>query len=173
MFLSAGHSKIDPGAVAFGRREADIAAEFRNIVSFYLMREGVAHDVDGRGTDNVPLREAVIKMRGHRVGLEFHCNADESPQATGVEALCGAKDRRLAALVCAAIARSLNIRNRGAKPEDSGQHQRLAFVQAGGIIVELFFLTNLVDLQSYEARKWLAGREVAHVLASHSMQAPR
>ena len=41
IFLSAGHSTTDSGAVAFGRREADIAVEFRNIVSYYLLMAGI------------------------------------------------------------------------------------------------------------------------------------
>jgi N-acetylmuramoyl-L-alanine amidase len=164
IYLSAGHSNTDPGAAAFGRREADIAVEFRNMVAFYLRRAKVPHDVDGHGQDNAPLRDTV-KVTGKREGieLEFHCNAGP-PQATGVETLSGSKDMALAAAICDAIAGALDIRNRGAKPENAGQHHRLAFVQAGGIIVELFFLTNPDDLAAYDARKWLAARAVADVL---------
>jgi N-acetylmuramoyl-L-alanine amidase len=165
IYLSAGHSNTEPGAIAFGRREADIAVEFRNMVAFYLRRADVPHDVDGHGQDNAPLRDTV-KVTGKREGieLEFHCNANENPQATGVETLSGPKDRALGAAICTAIADALKIRNRGAKPENAGQHHRLAFVQAGGIIVELFFLTNPDDLAAYDARKWLAARAVADVL---------
>lgn len=163
IFLSAGHSNTDPGAVANGRREADIAVEFRNIVSFYLLRAGVPHELDGNGTENLPLREAVKKARKHPIGLEFHCNA-ATPQATGVETLSADKDFRLATDICRAVSGALGIRNRGAKPENAGQHHRLAFVQAGGIIVELFFITNPADLAAYDARKWVAARAVADLL---------
>ena len=47
VFVSAGHSDTDPGAVALGRREADIAVEFRNMVAFYLQRSGIPHELDG------------------------------------------------------------------------------------------------------------------------------
>lgn len=164
MFLSAGHSDVDPGAVAFGRREADIAVEFRNIVSFYLHRAGVPHELDGSATENLPLREAVVKARRHAIGVEFHCNAAANPAASGVETLSAPKDIALGGRICDAIAAGLGIRNRGAKPENAGQHHRLAFVQAGGIIVELFFITNRDDLAAYDARKWLAARDVAGVL---------
>ncbi len=168
IFLSAGHSGTDPGAVANGRREADIAVEFRNLVSFYLLRAGVPHELDGRGTENLPLREAVVRARRHPIGVEFHCNAAASAQATGVETLQADKDHRLGADICRAIAGTLGLRNRGAKPENAGQHHRLAFVQAGGIIVELFFLTNPGDLAAYDAKKWLAARAVADVLIEES-----
>lgn len=164
MYISAGHSNTDPGAVAFGRREADIVVEFRNIVSFYLQRDKVRHELDGHGTDNMPLREVVKQSRKHRVSVEFHCNA-AGPTATGVEVLCAPKDQEVAAQICDAISSQLGIRNRGVKPENAGQHHRLAFVQAGGMIVELFFLTNKKDLAAYDARKWLAAREVARILA--------
>jgi N-acetylmuramoyl-L-alanine amidase len=165
IFLSAGHSGTDPGAMAFGRREADIAVEFRNIVSFYLSRAKVEHDLDGEGTANLPLADTVRRTRlRNDLEVEFHCNANESPKATGVETLSAARDMVLGAKLCKAIADGLAIRNRGAKPENAGHHSRLAFVGAGGIIVELFFITNPADLAAYDARKWLAARNVAAVL---------
>lgn len=165
MFISAGHSNQDPGAVGFGRREADIAVEFRNIVSFYLQRAKIQHELDGHGTENLPLREVVKRSRKHKVSVEFHCNAGP-PTATGVEILCAPKDNVVAAKICEALSRTFAIRNRGVKPENAGQHARLAFVQAGGMIVELFFISNKKDLAAYDALKWLAGREVADILAA-------
>lgn len=164
LFLSAGHSNADPGAVAYGRQEADIAVEFRNMVSFYLARAGVPHGLDGSGTLNMPLREAARQAKDFDIAVEFHCNAAAAPSATGVETLQGDKDFALGQSICDAISGALEIRNRGAKPENSGQHKRLAFVQAGGIIVELLFITNLSDLRAYDARKWVAARNVAEVL---------
>jgi N-acetylmuramoyl-L-alanine amidase len=165
MLLSAGHSNSDPGACAFGRTEAAIAAEFRNIVSFYLLRDNIKHATDGEAATNLPLSAAAALARQHRPAVEFHCNAGPA-SASGVEALCNmSRDKVLAESICQVISSTLSIKNRGAKPENSGQHSRLAFVQAGGIIVELFFITNKNDLAAYDARKWLAGREVARVLA--------
>lgn len=163
MYLSAGHSNVDPGAVAFGRREADIAVEFRNLVSFYLTRDGVKHQLDGYGTANIPLNKAVQEARKHGLAIEFHCNAGP-PTATGVEVLCAPKDEVISEELCEALSETLGILNRGVKGESSGQHKRLAFIQAGGIIVELFFISNKSDLAAYDARKWLAAREVARVL---------
>lgn len=163
VLLSAGHSNTDPGAVANGRREADIAVEFRNLVAFYLDRAGLSYATDGKGTDNLPLPQAARLARLHNVAVEFHCNAGPS-SATGVECLSDVSDAALSARICRAISEGLGIRDRGAKPENAGQHHRLAFVQAGGIIVELFFLTNRDDLRAYYDRKWVAARNVAEVL---------
>ena len=164
ILLSAGHSNTDPGAVAQGRREADIAVEFRNMVAFYLMRDGVPHVTDGKGTDNYPLKEAAKMAALHDFAIEFHCNAAASHKAGGAEVLAGKDDMGLAAKLSEAIATALKIPNRGAKPENAGQHHRLAFVQAGGVIVELFFLTSPTDLKAYYDRKWLAAQAVAEVM---------
>lgn len=163
MFISAGHSDTDPGATGNGRREADIAVEFRNIVSFYLQRDKISHELDGVGTVNMPLNLVVKRSRKHKLSVEFHCNAGP-PSATGVEILCAPKDNAVAAKLCAALCSVFEIRNRGVKPENAGQHHRLAFVQAGGMIVELFFISNKKDLAAYDAKKWLAAKAVADIL---------
>lgn len=164
VFLSAGHSEVDPGAVAFRRREADVAVEVRNMVAFYLQQAGVAFEMDGTGTKNMPLNQAVVKAKKHPIGVEFHCNAAENPSATGCEVLAGQKDMMFAASISRAIASSLGIRDRGAKPENAGQHHRLAFIRAGGMIVELFFLTNKQDLARYDEKKWLMAKAIADVI---------
>ncbi len=163
VFVSAGHSNADPGACANGRREADITVEFRNMVAFYLQLEGIPHGLDGKGTENLPLPRAAAMAREYDIAVEFHCNAS-SGMASGTEALSDTGDSALAGELCQAVADALKIKNRGAKPENSGQHTRLAFVRAGGIILELLFITNAGDLAAYDARKWLAASAVAEVL---------
>ena len=164
VFLSAGHSDSDPGAVANGRRESAIAVEFREMVKHYLTTWGFEVVTDGAGKQNLPLRYAAAEAKRHEQAIEFHCNASANPTAMGVETLSGPEDMTLGANICGAIANALKIKNRGAKPENSGQHHRLAFVQSGGIIVELFFLTNPNDLAAYDARKWLAAKAVAEAI---------
>jgi N-acetylmuramoyl-L-alanine amidase len=134
------------------------------MVSFYLAQSNVKHEVDGKETENMPLSVAAKRARLHKVSVEFHCNASSNVTATGVEVLCAPKDNKRAAAICEAISKALGIRNRGVKPENSGQHHRLAFIQSGGMIVELFFITNRSDLIAYDARKWVAAREVARCL---------
>ena len=164
ILISAGHSDSDPGAVAFGRREADIATEFRTILVKCLADLGIQAETDGKGRENLPLREAVKLAKGKDIAIEIHLNASANATASGVETLSGPEDMQLGAKLCAAVSQSLNIRNRGAKPENAGQHHRLAFVQAGGIILELFFLTDPNDLAAYDGRKWPLARAVAQVI---------
>jgi N-acetylmuramoyl-L-alanine amidase len=172
IIITAGHGAGDPGATHGVLTEAHIVTDFRNMVAFYLRRDG-NHNVitDGEGSENFALSAATALIRPGSIAVEFHCNAATSPQATGVETLSGPQNKPLGGLLCAAVAGVLGIANRGAKDEGAGQHSRLAFVRAGGIILELFFLTNDADLAAYLDRKWLAARAVAAVLAAADSEA--
>ena len=57
--------------------------------------------------------------------------------------------------------------DKGWKAENSGQHSRLAYVSNGGIILELFFISNDEELSIWKQKKWLVGKAVAEVLMEH------
>lgn len=166
--ITAGHSNTDPGAVSNGYTEADIVTDFRNLVAYYLDEAGVEFSKDGNGTKNLPLTEALRLIKPGSVAVEFHCNAFTSPAATGVETLSNSDLYPLGADICEAVSSVLGIANRGAKGQSSGQHSRLAFVRSGGLIVELFFITNPGDLATYLGKKWVVAREVSKVLLNHA-----
>lgn len=168
IFISAGHGGTDPGATGFGRTEAQTVLEFRDIVAHYLVEAGVRFSMDGVKGQNLPLRDSIRYIRPGDIAVEFHLNAAASPTATGVETLSADKHRLFGAKLCEAIASTLKIRNRGAKSESSGQHTKLAFVQAGGVIVELFFISNKDDLQAYDSQRWLLAKVVAAVLVAEA-----
>lgn len=167
ILISAGHSNSDPGAVGNGYTEAQIVTEFRNLVAFYLKRAEVDFITDGEGEDNKPLRDAIELAKTADLAVEFHCNSFSNPAATGVETLSDFKHRKLGGQICQAISGVLGITNRGAKGESAGQHSRLGFVRAGGIIVELFFISNPDDVAVYQAKKWLVAHAVAELLMEH------
>lgn len=168
--ISAGHDFRDPGAVANGTTEAKVVTDFRDTVSYYLEKSSVAHTTDGKKGENLPLRETVKMIPKGGLAFEFHLNASANPLATGVETLSSTADLALGARLCSLIANRMKIRNRGAKGESSGQHSRLAFVQGGGIIVELFFLTNPEDLRKYQEVKWLLAKEVSDFLIQEALK---
>lgn len=148
LFISAGHSMSDPGANGNGLTEADVVLAFRDQLYDYLA-DRVVLARDGRPGHNLPLRQACEMAKRHDVAVEFHCNAFSDPSATGVETLSGHEDDALGEHICSSIAGTLGIVNRGDKGEGDGQHSRLAFVRAGGVVVELFFITNPDDLAAY------------------------
>jgi len=166
--ITAGHSNAAPGVTAGVITEAHVVTDFRNMVAFYLRSMNVNFATDGAGHENWPLNDAMKLARFSSVAVEFHCNGATSASATGVETLSQDKDKVVGALLCEAVADVLGIRNRGAKDEGSGQHSRLGFVQAGGIILELFFLSNPDDLRRYLDKKWVLARRIAQVLVSAS-----
>lgn len=168
LFISAGHSDAQPGAVGFGFTEAMIVTEFRDLVANKLRDRGIVFDKDGRAGENLPLNHAIAAAKQHDVAVEWHCNAFTSPSATGVETLCNDPGNAVSINLCTVTASVLGIANRGSKPQASGQHSRLGFVETGGgIIHELFFITNQNDLKSYLEHKHLLADRVAEVLAVH------
>ncbi|WP_447956520.1 N-acetylmuramoyl-L-alanine amidase [Vreelandella sp. EE7] len=165
VMVSAGHSDTVPGIVANGYKEADIVQRFRDAVSVELQRLGIEHLLDGEPGENLPLREAVKVAATCDIAIEFHANGG-GPGATGVETLSQAHNKPLGAELCRVTAELLGIANRGAKPENSGQHSRLAFVSQGdGIIHELFFLSNANDLHQFLTHQGELASRVAEVIA--------
>lgn len=167
ILLSAGHSNTDPGAVAGDRRESDIVTEFRNIVASKLRAAGVEVVTDGDGRANLPLAQAIRLARSASLAVEFHCNASIHPAARGVECISLPDKRAVSKRISAAIAGVLGAPLRGEAgwiDQSKSARGKLGFVQAGGVIVELFFLSNPAELAAYEAKKWLVAQAVADVL---------
>ena len=164
--ITAGHSNVDPGAPSQNKEiyEAHVVTDFRNMVAHYLRAAAADIRTDGDGNQNLSLNQAIKLIKPGYIAVEFHCNAFTNPSATGVETLSQPKNKGLGGKLCEAVANELGIVNRGAKGEGSGQHSRLGFVGAGGILLELFFISNPDDLRRYLEKKWLVARAVANVL---------
>lgn len=168
--ITAGHSNSDPGAVNGSDRESEIAQDMRNIVAHYLKSKGVDIRTDGEGKGNLPLSEAIKLIKGSNIAVEFHCNAAATKSAKGVEALSQLKDKIISQKLCAAVSSIMGnpLRgDKGWKPENSGQHSRLAYVSNGGIILELFFISNDEELSTWKQKKWLIGKAVAEVIKEY------
>ena len=168
--VTAGHSNTDPGAVNGKVKEADLVTNFRNAVSFYLREAGVQVKNDGTGSQNDPLASAIKLIKGSSVAVEFHMNAATSKQANGVETIALPKDKKLAQDLSAAVATALGSRLRGDNgwiDQSKSARGRLAYVNAGGLIVELGFISNEAELAAYQARYWIAAKAVAKVLIDY------
>ena len=165
--LTAGHSDYDPGAVGNGKTEAGIARELRNIVAGKLRGMGERVITDGEPASNKPLRDAIAMIPQGRVAVELHCNAASSPAAGGVETIALPRDKALAQRLSAAVARVLGIRVRGDRgwiDQSQSARGRLGYVSAGGLILEVFFISNPAEMAVYQARKWLVAQVIADVL---------
>ena len=94
--ITAGHSNSDPGACAFGRTEAEIVVDAREIVKYYLELKGHTVLTDGKSRkQNLSLTEAIKIIEPADIAIELHCNAG-SPSANGVETLAHSRDAQLA-----------------------------------------------------------------------------
>ena len=155
--ITAGHNNKDPGAVNGKVTEANVVTDMRNIVAKKLRALGHTVRTDGEGGDNKTLSEAVKLISGSVIAVEFHLNAAASKSAGGVEALSASKHKKVSQDICLGISKVLGNKTRGNeggwKPENSGQHSRLAFVSNGGIILETFFVSNDSELAKYNANK--------------------
>lgn len=175
ILLSAGHTNIlgqDRGAVSGGFIEGVEATRVRDAVAAYLKesRPDIKILEDGFDGDNQPLTKAVALARTANIALEFHFNAASLSRATGIEVLAKSKDRALAQRIAGAIAGATGLSLRGGdggyKTDNSGQHHRLAFCEAGGLIVEICFISNPADMNSYKNNFDAMCRSVADVLAA-------
>ena len=165
--LTAGHSDFDPGAVGNGQTEANIARELRNIVASKLRGMGERVITDGEPASNKPLRDAIALIPQGRVAVELHCNAAGNAAAGGVETIALPRDKALAQRLSAAVARVLGIRVRGDRgwiDQSQSARGRLGYVSAGGLILEVFFISNPQEMAVYQARKWLVAQAIADVL---------
>lgn len=168
--VTAGHSNTDPGAVNGKIKEADLVVNFRNAVAFYLREAGIATKTDGTSTRNDPLSSALKLIKGSSVAVEFHMNAAASKQANGIETIALPQDKKLAKDLSAAVATALGSRLRGEDgwiDQSKSARGSLAYINAGGLIVELGFISNEAELAAFQARYWIAAKAVAKVLIEY------
>jgi len=161
--ITAGHGGSDPGAVYGGTTEAALMTGLRDLVAAKLRANFHTVRTDGARWQNLPLVHALTLIPGADVALELHTNAATNPAATGVEVISLPKQRAQARAVAAAIARTLEIPLRGDGgwiDQSASARGRLGFVRLGGMVVEVFFLSNPGELARYEARKWLVASAI-------------
>lgn len=164
ILISAGHSNTDPGAVANGHVEAVLVTDFRNMVAYYM--RDTSHQVvtNGVAQENKSLSQTLKLIPGTDLAIEFHCNAASNANAKGVESISQPALKSVSQRLSASVSSVLGHPLRGEQgwiDQRQSAHGELAFVKAGGVIVELFFLTNKQELGCYLERKWLVAKSVA------------
>lgn len=169
IFVSAGHGGPDPGVVANGHREADLALELRDLVAAELTAKGFDVATDGAAGVNEPLVQAIHGAAQRDLAVEFHLNSGPDT-AHGVEALSMPAQKALAQELTAAVSSVLgNVRrgDNGWKADNEGQHHSLGFCrQAAGVVLEVFFLTNTDELAVYLTKKAEMADAIACALAN-------
>lgn len=165
--VTAGHGEKDPGAVYYGYTERDLMTELRDLTANKLRAKGYEVRTDGGRGINLALTHAMHLIAGSRAALELHTNAAANPESTGVEVVALPAQKDLAQRVAQSIASVLGLRLRGDAgwiDQSKSARGRLGFVSRGGLVVEVFFLSNIKDLSVYQARKWLVAQAIADAL---------
>lgn len=167
--VTAGHGEGDPGATYAGHTEAELMAELRDMVASRLRDMGHEVRQDGIGKVNRALTYAMTLIAGSQCAVELHTNAAANPAATGVEVIALPEQKAKAQQVAQAIARELGLRLRGMGgwiDQSMSARGRLGFVSRGGMVVEVFFLSNPEDLASYLLRKEAVARAIAEAMTA-------
>lgn len=179
--VDAGHGGSDPGAVAGGVRESDVALAYSLQVGAELERRGCAV-LYTRATDrtlDLAARARAANDNGATPFLSLHCNASTSEAAHGFQVFHAAGStagRMLASTIYAAAVGVVgSSRWSGVFPDESPQcgHRRLYVLRATrmpAVLIELGFLTHATERADLldpvtrgELANAIAGAVAAHV----------
>ena len=163
LFLIAGHSLNDPGAVST-LTEAELTRELRGLIAGKLIKFNpemiIVQDSDKDSLGKVLTQIAGAIEPGDLL-IDIHFNAFPNPKATGAEVLVknGASERQLktAAGLSSVIASTLGLVNRGAKTEKDAARQRIGILHGDGdrYLLEICFISNPEDLKQYQKFKFI------------------
>lgn len=166
--VCAGHGGTDPGAVYNGFTERDMMLELRHLVSYKLKLLECTVVNDGDRWTNLPLAEAIPLIKDSDLSIELHLNAGP-PTAKGVESFSLLGLKPVAQAISTAISDVLETTVRGDKgwkDQAESARKKLGFVNAGGIIVETFFMTNPKEFWRYQETKWLVAGAIADAMVN-------
>lgn len=175
IFLSAGHSNMDPGAIGNGYKEADLTKELRGLVACEIIKHTditLTLDNDGQTSGETANKIGLISKEGD-VLCDIHFNAG-TPAATGTEVLIPEtytpKEHTIAAELSAGISQILGIKNRGVKTEADSARKRLVFMRPKGrnLLIEVCFISNPTDIKSYQSHKTEVAQFVAKTLIKYA-----
>lgn len=173
IYVIAGHSKKDSGAVAHGSKESDFTVELKRLLIEALKQQSPnVKVVEDNDSDN--LNQVITKVRATAKPtdklIDIHLNAGgESAKGTETFVAVGAsqKAKDTANKINKITSTILNTPNRGVKTEDQTRHTRLGILHTGiedSVLWEVEFITNKVAVEYLKKWKhWLAW-EVASIL---------
>lgn len=153
-YISAGHHKNDPGAVANGLQENNLTIKVRDKVVSLVKAKGYKVITDD---DAETLAEYLKRIEPGEasVVVEFHFDAGQLNVSSGTSTFfadnASANSRAFAIEMALTGASVLGIPNRGAHSETESHRGRLGLVHEPGIncLVEVCFITNDRDIQLF------------------------
>lgn len=167
--ISSGHSDVKDRGVKIARPsgavwEGDEMRVLRNMVANRMGRDPrfdpatMQIKMDGKFAENNTLTQAIGVLREHAdstvAAVELHVNSWPE-RRSGTLAISGATDRTRATDLATRAAKAAGLplsAGSGWLSDGQSQHHRLAFVKAGGIILETCF--------TYDFEKFMISRNV-------------
>lgn len=169
IIISAGHGGNDPGAVANGYTERDLTIEFRELLVKELLLLGVKPLIDdNKNALKQTLAWLVGKYSSKDILLDIHWNAASS-KARGTEVIvpdnASIFENNFAKNILNVFV-SNGFINRGVKPESQTARKRLGWMRppAENILIEVAFITNLLDMNLYQNLKYKLAKELSFVI---------
>lgn len=188
IFLSAGHTdqvgKNDVGAAGNGYYEGVLAVEFVKLLEAELKKLNVKVITDSFSN---ALAQTIISFKNlftkkqitnKDIAIEIHWNA-ASPEATGTEVVIPGRnnskeassvEKKLSLEIVDSIATILNIKNRGVKFEYQTARKKLGWMtlDAENILIEMCFISNKKDMESYQKNKDLLAKSLAKIILENA-----
>ena len=160
----------DPGACAFGKKEAEIAMDWANELRIALQARGhrvIRTRISSGDHTPVTERAPIAEKYGCDIMLSIHCNAANG-SANGTETFYRGKlHAPMAEKINAAVCKALGTKSRGIKTEEQSQHSRLAVMAFQPcFLIELGFIDNAADLAAMidPVRRMAACEAIAELL---------
>jgi len=153
VFLDPGHGGRDPGVVANGMREADIALSVCWLLETLLKSAGLEVTISRNRDEFVAIDERVRRANawGADLLVSIHVNGFGQPSANGTEVFVfdgdhrSARSRILASDMLTVFVREMGTRDRGVRSDVQSQHSGglpvLRNTQMPAVLFELAFLT--------------------------------
>jgi N-acetylmuramoyl-L-alanine amidase len=167
-----GNAGAGAGPLGFGVRAAPQSQPFSFANGLFTAAIADAANIevltDGEGDVNSVLKDAIALAKTANIAIEYHFNAAAAASATGIEVLSLVGKKALSQRVAAAVQRATGLGLRGSdsgwKSDSSGQHPRLGFCRAGGLVIEVCFISNKDDMAAYSRSLQSIATGVARVL---------
>lgn len=170
VYLLAGHSSNDPGAIGVnGRKEADETVKLRNAIKTRLEANGISVIIDDN-RDNLRTVLAKIESGEEDIIFDIHFNASENAKATGIESFIPARHTSLemntAAQITMGLATLMGLKYRGVKTEIESHRGSLGVMKEKGttILLEMCFISNPADMGIYDSKFNEIASFIANVL---------
>ena len=168
-FISSGHHLKDSGAVGNGYKENELTIEFRNLVVSHCLKKGMKVITD-KDTETLGQYLLRIQTGSGSVVIEFHFDASVNKKATGTTALVGDDadrlDKSFAQELVNITSKTLGIKNRGVQSEAMSHRGKLGLMREQGTValLELGFISNKSDIESYQKNKKILAELIANII---------